>query len=43
MNEKCFQIQSLERKVGDLEGDLTASQRELWSKQSEYKKVRLQL
>ncbi len=36
-----FQIRSLERKVSSLEGDLVNSQRELWAKQSEYKKVRI--
>ncbi len=37
--KNSLQIQSLERKIGELEGDLAASQRELWSQQNDHKKV----
>ena len=34
------QIQGLERKIGDLEGDLAANQTAMWSKQTDSRKVR---
>ena len=38
-----LQIRSLENKVSNLEGDLVTSQREVWSQQSDFKKVRFLL